>query len=79
MFKAVVSTLTLSLTAIAAGPAWAMDFVGHAGSAGARPSTLALFAVALVMVAAITRAHRRYMTPRLTGGLITWAARQHGR
>ena len=79
MFKAVVSILTLSLTAIAAGEASGMDFVGHAASPGVHPSTLALFAVALVTVAAIARVHRRYSMPRFTGGLMSWAARQGGR
>jgi len=77
MSKSVASILALSLTATA-DHASAMDFAAHAGPAGLQASTLALFAVALVTVAVITRAHRRHVTPRLTGGLMTWAARQHG-
>jgi len=76
MFKAVVSILTLGLTVIAVGRVLAMDAVGHIGTTGVHPATLAFFAVALVTVAAVARAYRR--PPRLSGGLMTWSLRQHG-
>lgn len=76
MSKTVASILVLSLTTTSPGHASAMDFAAHA--AGSQPAALALFAAVLVTVAAITRAHRRNMTPRLAGGLMTWALRQHG-
>ncbi len=77
MSKSVGSILVLSLTTLAAAPASAMNFAAHPG-AGVQAAPLALFAVTLIIVAAITRAYRRYMTPRLSGGLMSWALRQHG-
>ena len=64
MLKSAISILVLSLIV--------------ATTTGVQPPSLALLAAVLVTVGAITRVHRSNMAPRLSGGLMTWALRQHG-
>ena len=76
MSKTVASIMVVGLTTMSAGHASAMDLGAHA--AGAQTAALAIIAALLITFAAIARVHRRHTTPRLAGGLMTWAMRKHG-
>ena len=80
MFRSVVSPLIGGAILAAAGHASALEFITP-GAAEAAASPSPAWAVAVLGmggVGAILHVLRR-RGPRLTGGLIAWVMRQHGR